>query len=280
MAFILNAAFTALEFLGGWLSGSIAILSDAVHDLGDTAALGLALFVDRLATRHVPDDRYTYGLGRWSLAGALINALVLVFGSALVLGEAADRLREPAEPRGLWMLGFAILGMAANGYGAWRASRGHTLNERIVSWHLIEDVIGWAAVFVGALVLLVTDWHWIDPVLAIAISLFILFNVLRRLRDVTATFLQAAPTEIDVAGLRAALTRIGKLSSVHHLHAWSLDGENHVISCHAVLDADATIEDYLETKKQIRTVLSAARPGHVTIELEFAQERCPERDAD
>ncbi|NNM27960.1 MAG: cation transporter [Akkermansiaceae bacterium] len=279
IAFSLNLAFTVIEFFGGWISGSVAILSDAVHDLGDTAGLGLALVLERIAARSRPTARYTYGKHRWTLVGALVNALILVFGSALILREAVERLQSAAEPRGLWMLGFACLGVAVNGYAAWRNSRGKTLNEKVISWHLLEDVIGWVAVLIGAVVLMQTNWTWIDPALAIAISLFILFNVVRRLREVTATFLQAAPAEIDMDALKAELAELPEVASIHDLHAWSLDGERHVVSCHAVLPAGAGTPEYSAARGKLRDVLSREFPGHVTVELEFDGEPCPERPA-
>lgn len=280
IAFGLNLAFTILEFFGGWISGSIAILSDAVHDLGDTASLGLALFLAGVARRAQPTHRFTYGKDRFTLAGALANALVLVFGSALILREAVSRFASPSKPEESWMFAFALVGVAVNGYAAWRASRGHTLNEKVVSWHLMEDVAGWIAVLLGSLVLFFTDWYWIDPALAIGISLFILFNVVRRLRDVSELFLQASPPELDVGALEADLQKISGVGSIHHLHAWSLDGERHVLSCHAVMECGADIDDYRAVRRQIREVLSRTSSGHITVELEFAEEDCPERETE
>jgi cobalt-zinc-cadmium efflux system protein len=178
------------------------------------------------------------------------------------------------------MLAFAALGITVNGYAAWRASRGNTLNEKVVSWHLLEDVAGWAAVLVAAVVLLLTNWSWIDPVLAVAITLFILFNVLRRLREVASTFLQAAPAELNLADLRRELEGIDGIASIHHLHAWSLDGERHVISCHAILPPGADVTQYQVAKRKIRGILGATHTGHLTVELEFDSEDCSARELD
>lgn len=278
IAFGLNLCFTILEFFGGWLSGSIAILSDAVHDLGDTVSLGLALVMARIAERSNSSDRYSYGKRRWSLLGALVNALVLVFGSALILREAILRLQSPAEAKGLWMFFFAVLGVSVNGFAAYRNSKGKTLNERVISWHLLEDVIGWATVLIGAVILMLTDWHWIDPALAIAISIFILFNILRRLREVIVTFLQGVPNDVDLGEVRARLSDLKDIESIHDLHAWSLDGEHHVVSCHAILPRHADIAAYFRAKEQLRSVLNKDFSGSITIELEFQSEPCPQRE--
>lgn len=153
IAFFLNFAFTIIEFIGGLLTNSTAIMADAVHDLGDTLSIGLAWLLSKISSKH-PDDAYTYGYYRFSLLGALVNGVVLVVGSIWVLSQALPRLFVPEMPHAEGMFWLAILGVSVNGYAAWKLSKGNTLNERILNWHLLEDVLGWVSVLVVSFLLL------------------------------------------------------------------------------------------------------------------------------
>ena len=150
VAFFLNFGFAIIEIIGGFLTNSVAILSDAVHDLGDSLSLGLAWYFQKYS-RKKSDSTYTYGYRRFSLVGALANSLVLIVGSILILTEAIPRIFNPqqAHPQGMMML--AVLGIAVNGVAMLRLRRGKSLNEKVVSLHLMEDVLGWIAVLVGAI---------------------------------------------------------------------------------------------------------------------------------
>jgi len=180
MAFFLNVGFTIIEFIGGWLTNSTAIMADAVHDLGDSLSIGSAWFLNRLG-RKSADTEFTYGYRRLSLFGALINGLVLIAGSLWVLGEAIPRLANPVMPVTEGMLALAILGVTVNGIAAYRLSKGNTLNEKVLNWHLLEDVLGWVAVLIISIVLQFADWPILDPLLSVGFTLFILFNVCRNL---------------------------------------------------------------------------------------------------
>ena len=197
-AFFLNVGFTIIEFIGGVLTNSTAIMADAVHDLGDSLSIGSAWLLNRLG-RKSADKEFTYGYRRLSLFGALINGLVLIAGSLWVLSEAIPRLAEPLMPVTEGMIALGILGVTVNGFAAYRLSKGTTLNERILNWHLLEDVLGWVAVLVVAIVLQFFDWPILDPLLSVAFTLFILFNVLRNLWATGKLFFQAAATLPAVA---------------------------------------------------------------------------------
>ena len=153
-AFFLNVSFTIIEFIGGWLTNSTAIMADAVHDLGDSLSIGLAWFLNRLSNKQA-DGVFTYGYQRFSLLGALINGFVLIVGSIWVLREALPRLFDPQLPDAVGMLWLAILGVTVNGFAAYKLSHGKTLNARVLNWHLLEDVLGWVAVLIR------THTHWL-----------------------------------------------------------------------------------------------------------------------
>lgn len=153
-AFFLNVSFTIIEFIGGWLTNSTAIMADAVHDLGDSLSIGLAWILGKLSNRQ-SSSKFSYGYRRFSLLGALINGIVLIIGSIWVLSEAIPKLLNPEMPVVEGMFGLAILGVTVNGYAAFKLSKGKSLNEQMLNWHLLEDVLGWVAVLVVSILSLI-----------------------------------------------------------------------------------------------------------------------------
>ena len=272
-AFFLNLGFTIIEFIGGWLTNSTAIMADAVHDLGDSLSIGLAWVLEKTGNKKA-DSSFSYGYRRFSLLGSLINGLVLIAGSTWVLSEAIPRLQNPEMPVTEGMLGLAIFGVAVNGFAAYKLSAGKTLNEQILNWHLLEDVLGWVAVLIVSIVLTFFNWPILDPLLSIGFTLFILLNVIRNLRTTIRLFLQAVPDAECLADIKTAILSLPHIKNVHHLHCWSLDGEHHVLTAHALLDTDITITEQRELKRQIAEVLSAYPLQHTTIEFEFDNEVC------
>jgi cobalt-zinc-cadmium efflux system protein len=272
-AFVLNLAFTVFEFLGGLWTNSVAIMSNALHDLSDSVSFGVALYLERVA-QGGRSDTFSYGRRRFSLLGALINAITLTVGSLYVLSQAVPRLLHPEHSDALGMLGFAIVGVAVNGWAVLRVRRDSTMNARIVAWHLLEDVLGWVAVLVVAVVLMVRDLHILDPILSILITAYVLYNVVRNLRKTLALFLQATPEGVDLAGFQERIAAIDKVLATHHTHVWSLDGEHHVLTAHVVLVEGASKQDSQRVKREIRGLTSDMGLAHITVEIDFAGEDC------
>lgn len=275
-AFFLNLGFTVIEFVGGWLTNSTAIMADAVHDLGDSLAIGSAWLLNRLGNKQA-DTRFTYGYKRLSLLGALINGLVLIVGSVWVLSTAIPRLADPVMPHTEGMLVLAVLGVAVNGYAAYRLSHGKTLNERVLNWHLLEDVLGWVAVLIIALVMQFVDWPILDPLLSIGFTLFILFNVLRMLWSTLQLFTQGVPEPGLLQNIRSVLAEVDGVSDLHHVHLWSLDGEHHVLTAHIVVQESAALTTYDQLKSRLRVALEPFHLAHTTLEIELAEEVCRDR---
>lgn len=273
IVFLLNLCFTIIEFIGGIITNSTAILADAVHDLGDTISLGMAWWLNKLSGKQA-NSRYTYGYRRLSLAGAFINAVVLIIGAGWILFEAIPRLWAPEMPMAEGMVVLAILGIAVNGYAAYKLSKGKTLNERVINWHLMEDVLGWVAVLIVGIALQFVDWPILDPLLSIAFTIFILYNVLRHLFETARLFFQAAPDRRVVEQVEQTLKNLPHVTEVHHLHFWSLDGEHHVLTAHLVLATDIDNEQRRELKLAIDTALEPYDLSHTTIELELPGEAC------
>lgn len=273
-AFFLNLGFTIIEIIGGLFTNSVAIISDALHDLGDSISLGLSWYLSKKSNQKASVN-FTFGYQRLSLVGAFINSLVLIVGSVFVINEAAKRLFSPELPDAKGMLYLAILGVAVNGYAAWKVSSGKSLNEKVVSWHLMEDVLGWVAVLIVSVVLMFWDIPWLDPALSIAITLFILFNVFKRLRETVVVFLQGKPEEIDLEEVQQQILSLPNVASMHHTHLWSLDGEHHVFSTHLKLTGITELKEITALKESIKKMLKSKYDfSHYTIETELEDERC------
>ncbi|MBC7187744.1 MAG: cation transporter [Calditrichaeota bacterium] len=273
IAFFLNLAFTLVEAVGGLLTNSLAILSDALHDLGDSLSLGLTWYLDKLANRS-RSQRFTFGYRRFSLLGAVSNSLVLLVGAVVVLWRAVPRLFAPQEVHTSGMVALAVLGVAVNGLAAWRLHGGQRLSERVAMLHLLEDVLGWAAVLVASLVMRFTKALFLDPALSVLITAFVVWRVAVNLRKTVRIFLQSVPEAMDVTAVEDAVLRVPGVCGVHDLHVWSMDGQYNVLTLHVVVGKDATSEDMVRIKQQCRRVLHAHNIQHSTIEIEVADESC------
>ena len=272
-AFFLNVSFTIIELIGGVLTNSTAIMADAVHDLGDSLSIGLAWLLSKLSSKRA-DGVFTYGYHRFSLFGALINGFVLIAGSLWVLSEALPRLLQPELPDAVGMFWLAILGVAVNGYAAYKLSHGKTLNERVLNLHLLEDVLGWVAVLVVAVVLMFVDWPILDPLLSIAFTLFILVNVCRNVYSAVALLMQATPDKDLHQQVLAEFLAVDDVREAHHVHIWSLDGEHHVLTAHLQLEGLLEPGQQLAVKAELSRRLESYDFLHTTIEFEFPEEAC------
>lgn len=267
VALFLNLGFAVIEVIGGYWTGSVAILSDAVHDFGDGLSLALAWFLERLASKQA-NAAYPYGYRRLSLLSALITCLILVAGSVAVLVQAVPRLMNPVMPKVDGMIAFALLGTAVNGYAAWRTHKGGTLNERVVSWHLIEDVLGWVAVLISAIVMKFKALPILDPILSIVVTLFIFRGVFRSLAATLRLFLQAAPEGLDLARLAREIEETRDVVAAENLRVWSLDGESHVLTMRLVARAAAGQQELEAIKRQVRERVAKLGRFDLTIETQ------------
>ncbi|MBC6905031.1 cation transporter [Saccharophagus sp. K07] len=272
-AFFLNVTFTIIEFIGGVLTNSTAIMADAVHDLGDSLSIALAWILAKLGNKPASQS-FSYGYKRLSLLGSLVNGMVLIAGSAWVLYQSIPRLSNPEMPVTEGMLALSIFGIAVNGFAAFKLSKGKTMNEKVLNWHLLEDVLGWVAVFIVSIVLMFVEWPILDPILAIGFTLFILFNVLRNVGSTLKLFLQGVPDKNLAKKIEDKLKSIPEFQSFHHLHLWSLDGEHHVLTVHIELYADISLEAQRSLKSQLSDELAEFALSHTTVEFELHGESC------
>jgi len=274
IAFFINLGFTCLEIVGGFFTNSIAIISDALHDLGDSLSLGLAWYLENKASKKGATSKFSFGYARFRLLGALVNAIVLIGGSIYIIIEAVGRFQNPEPVKSLWMMGIAVIGVAANGYAAWRTKGAKSLNEKVISWHLLEDVLGWIAVLVVSIILHFKDWYFLDPALSIAITLFILYGVGRRLWDTLYLLLQGVPENIDLEEIKSKLKDVEHVKTIHHTHVWSLDGEHHVLTTHLVLENITAYNQIDEVRQRALRVLNEFDFSHHTIQIEFNNKTC------
>lgn len=273
VAFFLNLSFTVVELAGGILTNSIAIISDAAHDFGDSLALGLAWYFQKLSKKG-SNNRYTYGYKRFSLLGAVINSVVLLVGSAYILTEAVPRIFAPQPTDATGMLALAAVGIAVNGAAVLRTRKAKTINERFISLHLLEDVLGWGAVLAGAVVMRFTGWTVIDPLLSVAIAAFVLFNVFRNVRQALPILLQRTPAGVSRERIAEGLEALAHVGGVHDLHIWSLDEEYNVMTVHIVLTEPLSAEETAALKGEARAFLGGEGVQHATIEFEAPGETC------
>ena len=268
IAFALNLAFSIFEFIGGVMTGSVAILSDAIHDMGDAASVGLSWFLEKKSKRK-PDEVYTYGYARYSVMGSMITTLILLFGSVAVVVNAVGRLFAPVEIHYNGMILFAIAGICVNFCAAWFTREGDSLNQKAVNLHMLEDVLGWAVVLLGAIVMRLTDFALLDPLMSIGVAVFIFVSAIGNLKEALDLFLEKIPRGISVSEIRAHIMEVEGVLDVHHIHLWSVDGRNHSATMHIVTNADPH-----RIKEAVRAELQEHGIGHTTLELESEGECC------
>ena len=277
VAFLLNLGFTIIEIAGGLWTNSIAILTDAVHDSGDCISLGFAWYLHKISSRK-RTSAYTYGYRRFSVLSALITGLVLLAGLTFILWKAVNRLMNPEPVLAPGMIALAVIGVLMNGAAVLRVRKGESLSEKVVSWHLLEDTLGWIAVLIGALIMTFRDWPIIDPILSLLISLFVLYNVGRNLRKALAVFLQRSPAGFDADKLENELRELPRVQDVHHMHAWTLDGEHHVLTTHLVMGPGTSRDQILAAKQAVREKLDSEEFEHITVDVELEGEECASKE--
>lgn len=268
IAFLLNLTFSIFEFAGGIFSNSVAIMSDAVHDLGDAVSIGISFLLEKKSKKQ-PDSTHTYGYKRYSVLGGLITTLVLLIASLFVISNAIKRLKNPEIIDYNSMLIFAVIGVVVNLLGAYFTHKGDSLNQKAVNLHMLEDVLGWVVVLIGAIVMKFTDISVIDPLMSIGVALFILINATKNLKKIIDLFLMKTPKGLSVENLKKSLLELECVSDVHHIHLFSIDSSDIYASMHIV-----TKDDFSKTKSQVKEKLKELFVSHITLELENEAENC------
>ena len=270
IAFILNLSFSIFEIIGGFFTGSVAIISDAVHDLGDATSIGISYFLEKKSKKQ-PDNTYTYGYARFSVMGSVITTLILLFGSVMVIYNAVLRIINPVEINYNGMIIFAVVGALVNFLAAYFTKDGDSLNQKAVNLHMLEDVLGWIVVLIGAIVMRFTDIRIIDPLMSMGVAIFIFVNALKNLKEVLDLFLEKIPNNISIEEIKHHIKEIDSVIDVHHVHIWSMDGYHNYATMHIVAN-----ENSHEVKDKIREELKEHGIGHATLEMENPTDHCHE----
>lgn len=274
IAFILNLLFSVFELIGGFFTGSVAIISDAVHDFGDAASIGLSFFLEKTSEKK-PNNKYTYGYLRFSVLGGFITTLILLISSGIVIYNAVLRIKNPVTINYDGMLIFAIIGLAVNLFATYFTHGGNSINQRAVNLHMLEDVFGWLVVLIGAVIMRFTDFYIIDPILSIVVAVFVIVNAVNNLFQITEIFLIKTPKDIDIDKIAEHIKDIKGVTDVHHIHIWTLDGETNCATLHVVCERISG-----EIKANVKEELKEHGISHITVEMETSSENCEETNCD
>ena len=272
IAFILNLAFSIFEFIGGTITNSVAIISDSVHDIGDAMSIGVSYILEKKSKKK-PDDTYTYGYVRYSVIGSVVTTIILIIGSIFVIYNAIQRIINPVEINYNGMIIFAIIGAMVNFLAAYFTKEGDSLNQKAVSLHMLEDVLGWIIVLIGAIIMRFSGLKIIDPILSILVAVFILKNAISNFKTILEVFLEKIPNGISINELKEHLLKIEGVKDVHHIHVWSIDGYNNYATMHVVTDGDTR-----KIKELVKQELKEHGVSHTTIEIEDKDEICLEEN--
>lgn len=268
IAFLMNFLFSIAEFIGGFFTHSVAISSDALHDLGDSLSIGISYILEKISKRPAT-SKYTYGYIRFSVLGSLIQTAVLFSGSVIVIYSSVMRIIHPVAINYTGMIVMAVFGVVIN-FGAMLFTHGgKSLNQKAVSLHMLEDVLGWIVVLIGAIIMQFTDITYIDPILSIGVSLFSLAHAVHIFIEAMKILLLKTPDDINCEEVAKHIKEIDGITDVHHVHIWSFDGFAHNATLHVVSDNELSV-----IKDAVRKELAEHGITHSTIEIERSDEHC------
>lgn len=271
IAFILNLSFSIFELFGGMITKSVAIMSDSIHDMGDALSIGVSYFLEKKSKKDA-NSNYTYGYLRYSVLGGVITTVILLVGSILVIYSSIGRIIKPVDINYSGMIIFAVIGVVLNSAAALLTKEGDSINQKAVNLHMLEDVLGWIVVLIGAIIMNFTSINILDPIMSIGVALFILVNSLKNLKEVLDIFLEKTPKDIDLEDLKKHLLKIKGVDDIHHIHVWSMDGVNNYATLHLVTKE----KNISEIKHEIREELEEHGIVHTIIETE--DEMCEDKE--
>lgn len=273
----LNLAITLAEVVGGLLSGSLALLSDAMHNLNDTASLGVSYLARRLGKRP-PDPERSYGYRRAEILGAFVNLIVLVVIGLVLIKEAITRYLTPRDVNAPIMLAVAVIGLLANIATAFLLHRDaqNSLNLRSAFLHITVDAISSVAVIAGGVAILWTGAHWIDPLLTLLIAGYIISQSIGMLRETGHILMEGTPTQLRIPEVRDRMMRMDAVQDVHHLHLWSLDEHTVLLDAHVAVQPSDILQ-LEQIKSGLKDLLARElNIRHSTLEFELQGSRCPD----
>jgi cobalt-zinc-cadmium efflux system protein len=268
---LLNLAITIVEIAGGLISNSLALLSDALHNLGDTSAVFIA-YMAHLISRKGRTSKKTFGYKRIEILAALFNAIVLIVITSYLFVEAFRRIRHPEPIKGNVMFVVAVVGLLANILSVLLLKRDskHNINVRAAYLHLLGDTISSVAVIAGAFFIYFFGWYWIDPLITFIVGLYILKETWVVLKQAVEILMQGTPEDLDLTEVKEALEDLPEIDNIHHVHAWNLNDNEIHFECHVDLNDDIRVSQTEKIKDKIHEILlNKFNITHVTIQYEF-----------
>jgi cobalt-zinc-cadmium efflux system protein len=271
LAFIINLLITGVEFIGGLVSGSLSLLSDALHNLGDAVAILLAYLAKRIGQRDCTNDK-TFGFRRIEILTALFNAVVLIAICLFLIFEAYERLLHPEPVKGFIMMAIATFGLIANLASVLflRKEKEDDLNTKAAYLHLLGDTFSSGAVILGGILIYFFAWYWVDAVITFIVSLYIVKEAYVVLKQTINILMQSTPTYLDLEGVKKEIEKIQEVSNIHHVHAWNLTDNAVFLEGHVSLRHDLRISETEMLKEKIETLLkNEFSIYHVNLQFEF-----------
>ncbi|MDH6354198.1 cobalt-zinc-cadmium efflux system protein [Dysgonomonas sp. PH5-45] len=270
-SFVLIAGFMFVEFVGGFLTNSLALLSDAGHMLSDAVALGLSLSAAIFGARAATQDK-TYGYKRFEILAALLNGLVLVVISVFICKEAIERISSPTPVVGKGMIIISTIGLIINIIVAYILSRGETkdnLNVKSAFMHVLGDLLGSVGAIVAAILIIAFGWNIADPIASIIVSILVLFSGWRILRESLNVLMEAKPANIDSRKIIQALKEIPEVKDIHDMHIWTITSDFPAFTAHLKVDINSDRDQVLQ--KAITAIEQISGIKHITLQIEGAE---------
>ena len=271
IAFILNISFSIFELIGGFLTSSVAIISDSIHDAGDALTIAVSYFLERKSNKK-SDNLYTFGYRRYSVIGAFITTTILLIGSVIVIYNSFIRIINPVKINYNGMILIAIIGFIVNFLAAYFTKDSHSLNTKSVNLHMLEDVLGWIVVLIGSVIIKFTNIYYIDSIMSIGISIFLIIECIKNIKEILNLILEKTPKGIEIKEVENKIKEIKEVKDVHHIHIWTLDGEKNYATMHIVTNKNV--------KEKVREKLKKYNIHNVTIETEKENETCNHKECE
>lgn len=272
IAFLLNLAFSIVEAIGGILTNSISIISDSLHNLGDSITIGINYIFEK-KSKKLPNKEYSYGYLRYTMLGSLIASFILLVGSVVIIYNVVPRLIKPLSVNYDAMIIFGIFGLLINLYATIKIMRSKDKDKKI-NTHMIEDTVIWLFILTGSICIKVFDLVIIDPILSLLIAVYILYQVYKYMKNIYNIFMEKVPKNVKIDEIKKDIEENENIDNVHHIHIWSMDGVNNYMTAHIHLNKVLSEEEIVKTKNDVKNKLKEDKINHITLEVEYFNEKC------
>ena len=272
IAFLLNLAFSIVEAIGGILTNSISIISDSLHNLGDSITIGINYIFEK-KSKKLPNKEYSYGYLRYTMLGSLIASFILLVGSVVIIYNVVPRLIKPLSVNYDAMIIFGIFGLLINLYATIKIMRSKEKDKKI-NTHMIEDTVIWLFILTGSICIKVFDSVIIDPILSLLIAIYILYQVYKYMKNIYNIFMEKVPKNVKIDEIKKDIEENENIDNVHHIHIWSMDGVNNYMTAHMHLNKVLSEEEIIKTKNDVKNKLMEDKINHITLEVEYFNEKC------